>query len=979
MHSIILGSTIAGIEKALQLTAKGHSVTLTTETAYVGEDVTGTLRCFTGSDGEPAAESPLIPWEDRNTLEPWFRESDFRDESPLLIGKTKKHLLSMLEQAGVEVLFMTLPAGIWVDGGHLKGVLLGGKHGILRIRADAVIDATMNRTASFSFGGEPAKIQPGSTATYVLEYFDTDAAKLPGNIPEIDGRIHIGPIKPGHIYCEICHRIDSQSKQDTPRDLESGRTLMRGKALEAAHYLKANVPGFDRAYLAGLASYPTIETVNPPELDLSGFSCVDGFSGMNREESAGAPNSAPGNGEYLINGSRIPVSDCTIEPFDDPVYREMIEKVTLPMDALDSSNQGYTNRRKSDICIVGGGTAGTTAAMAAGDGEKEIEVLELFAYAGGTRTVGRVSGFYYGNRSAYHGELLMRLRRFSATINGKGREHTLGPSEMLYYEHVFREKGIAFRPYTVVADTYKVGNQGKGGAVEAVLAVSPYGVTLNRAKVYIDATGDADLAAQCGEPTDYGDAYMECIQNYSQWDRRTGCRYDDPSVGANKDQDVMDSRYLSEWNRSIRLNHALAAYEEMAGMLTVRESRRIRGKTTVTLRDVSRHVFFEDTVYVGCSDYDPHAVSFSDAGRLGLMPKHTDTYSVNIPLAALRPQNLDNVLTIGKGLAVEQEVLNYIRMNPDIQAVGHVAGLVAARVVEGDRLSEEILSDAFKKNLMQIGFIPHLWPKIPFPSTTAQGVECVVARIAGGDESGFEAAVKCEWPDTAGRLRTEWDAGRCRDTLLAGKTLMWFGDHVGEKELIEKLDTLDSLNGKAVYHDRHPSKSGDSLSGYLTDPDEYWLMNQLAMLLSKAERNEAVPVIASYIANTVSGGPAVNRETMYIAGRLDHQIIPNFDRVFAVIRSVEWMPDPSYTDALDALLQDEHIRGYVTEYPLAAQNRFYMSLLEVRLAYAATLCGSKLGRELLEAYTKDCHITLRKFAEKTLEQIDEKGHLIPHQ
>lgn len=137
-------------------------------------------------------------------------------------------------------------------------------------------------------------------------------------------------------------------------------------------------------------------------------------------------------------------------------------------------------------------------------------------------------------------------------------------------------------------------------------------------------------------------------------------------------------------------------------------------------------------------------------------------------------------------------------------------------------------------------------------------------------------------------------------------------------------------------------------------------------MLSRAGVREAESEIERFIRNTDSGGPAVNRETDYLAVRLDMQKIPNYDRVMSAIRVVEWMPGPAYRDALDRLLDDPHIKGNVNPDPLSGDRRFCMGLLELRLSHAAHLCGSSKGTRRLRAYLKDYHVILRRYAFRCL-------------
>ena len=74
---------------------------------------------------------------------------------------------------------------------------------------------------------------------------------------------------------------------------------------------------------------------------------------------------------------------------------------------------------------------------------------------------------------------------------------------------------------------------------------------------------------------------------------------------------------------------------------------------------------------------DPHGRSFHPAGRLRLLPAQDATRYAPVPLRALLPREIDNMLVCGKALSMDQDALNYARMALDVMCVGYLAGRVA--------------------------------------------------------------------------------------------------------------------------------------------------------------------------------------------------------------------------------------------------------------------------------------------------------------
>ena len=112
----------------------------------------------------------------------------------------------------------------------------------------------------------------------------------------------------------------------------------------------------------------------------------------------------------------------------------------------------------------------------------------------------------------------------------------------------------------------------------------------------------------------------------------------------------------------------------------IREARRIRAQTTVLEQHVgvtarpgaTRAEEFPDTVGVGCYRIDLHP-STSGRGYLDIA-----TYPFQVPLGALLPQRLVNLLAAGKNLGVTHITNGCYRLHPVEWNVGEAAGALAA-------------------------------------------------------------------------------------------------------------------------------------------------------------------------------------------------------------------------------------------------------------------------------------------------------------
>ena len=161
----------------------------------------------------------------------------------------------------------------------------------------------------------------------------------------------------------------------------------------------------------------------------------------------------------------------------------------------------------------------------------------------------------------------------------------------------------------------------------------------------------------------------------------------------------------------------LGTQDGLAAAPYVRESRRIAAEFTVLETHVGvearpgadRAEVFPDTVGVGSYRIDLHP---STAGRGYL---DIATYPFQIPLGALLPQRLDNLLAAGKCLGVTHVTNGCYRLHPVEWNVGEAAGSLAAfclnhqvspRAVRG---TPSLLAD-FQRTLLSMGVQLH-WPE----------------------------------------------------------------------------------------------------------------------------------------------------------------------------------------------------------------------------------------------------------------------------
>ncbi len=169
--------------------------------------------------------------------------------------------------------------------------------------------------------------------------------------------------------------------------------------------------------------------------------------------------------------------------------------------------------QRCDVIVVGGGPAGTVASIAAAREGARVACIERYGFLGGTLTAAMVApimGFHAGERQVVHGipqEIVDRLVALGASPG-----HVPDPIDFCYtvtpfdYEGLKRvylemavDAGVDLWLHTVFLDAAAA-----DGRVESIRVWQKDGIKDLRAAVYVDASGDADLAASAGAPTRIG-------------------------------------------------------------------------------------------------------------------------------------------------------------------------------------------------------------------------------------------------------------------------------------------------------------------------------------------------------------------------------------------------------------------------------------------------------------------------------------------
>ena len=160
-----------------------------------------------------------------------------------------------------------------------------------------------------------------------------------------------------------------------------------------------------------------------------------------------------------------------------------------------------------DVCVVGAGSAGSTAAIAAARRGASVLLLDRLPFLGGTSTA--VLDTFYGfytpgsqSRKVVGGigdDVIAALRELGPLIE---RPNTYGAGTGVTYlaehlkvawERLATEAGVQILLHTLLQDANV-----RDGRVESLVVATRAGLRQVRASVFVDASGDADLTAFAG-------------------------------------------------------------------------------------------------------------------------------------------------------------------------------------------------------------------------------------------------------------------------------------------------------------------------------------------------------------------------------------------------------------------------------------------------------------------------------------------------
>ncbi|MBR4170923.1 MAG: FAD-dependent oxidoreductase [Kiritimatiellae bacterium] len=506
---------------------------------------------------------------------------------------------------------------------------------------------------------------------------------------------------------------------------------------------------------------------------------------------------------------------------------EVRERLTVPMNVGDETDATVTSLganlpvlATADIAVVGLGTAGAPAAIAAARKGKNVLALDYLYTLGGTTTDSRIGRYYRGNAVGFTAEL-------DTGTEASGYVYYAAKSEWL--RTTCRTAGVTIWNGVFVEGVVVSGNDGNGHArVTGVVVALPDGTRgVVTCSVVIDSTGNADITAAAGGETTFITSRELALQGASHCMQTLANSYQNYDIGFQNDTDAGD---ISTFALRARLGIGDSSVFSTGSPYTgSRERRRIVGDVVVSILDVLTGKTWSDTIMHGASNYDMHGFSSSD---VLMFYNHTSAmnFAADVPYRALLPNSLEGVIATGLGISAERDAMPIIRMQADVQNQGYAAGLAAAAAVDAGSVRSVNVA-AIQSELVTLGALNARVLTDADSSVTQQQVSDAIASLTT-NFIGLEYLLAA--PETAlPLLRQAYATANDTARLPLACALALLGDATGGERLCAALagdwDTGYNFTGMGNYGRQTSLK------------DAVWYA------LSKIDYPPAVPILDRYI------------------------------------------------------------------------------------------------------------------------------------
>ncbi len=362
-------------------------------------------------------------------------------------------------------------------------------------------------------------------------------------------------------------------------------------------------------------------------------------------------------------------------------------------------------KHEYDVIVAGGGVAGCAAALSAVREGKSVLLIEKTLTFGGLGTIGLINFFVpmcNGRGKAITkgmcAEFVELSKKYGWTFtteewkNGEPAEKTDARYMVRYSPNIFAlalaeilyKEGV-----TILLDSVVSEAQTENGEIRRIRVTNKTGDEWYKAKMFIDATGDADLCKYAGAPTVDGENYYTYIafgatlesckkaveensigRLYTNFNGGKSTLYGHfhpegmKKFGGTTGEEVTEYVLKNQMDLIENIKNQDPDSRDIVTLPTMpqfRTTRRIQGMYTLKTDDAYKH--FDDSVCL-INDFDRR------------------DYLYEVPLRCLIAENFKNLLAVGRCACAEGYAWDVLRVIPPAILTGQAAGVAACHAID---------------------------------------------------------------------------------------------------------------------------------------------------------------------------------------------------------------------------------------------------------------------------------------------------------
>ena len=986
---IICGAGIGGIMAAMKAADAGMSVVIIEKRSYPAFDIAAYNHSFIH---EAAGDADRLLRQLPPEIQRLFSMRDSDGDIIIPEGFARQCLLNIIENRNIKILFEAEPVAASVSNGLLTGLMISCPVGLCWLPGHAVIDATERNNLARLLYKLPYMDETTVTVHSVFEMEIIEPVNL-NRLREYESMLSDVAkeldILRGTVKFHSAIRKDTAVIEFAFTTQPSGQTFTRASAVKAlsekkclnlARRLRETVTELKDASLSHIAYECHITSVLDQLPKKRKYSNLKSLSPLPWYFTPEDVNSLwdyvqKAVTRRLVNTQEISISESVTSGLLTKIRMNELELTPCNDDALGiplykiawSNNLFPRYKLSSDVFVAGIGTGGSMAMLAAAEHGCQVTAVETHTEPGGTFGPGRVIGYYGGYRGGATGAYIKEASSTdSCYCNSKGQGG-------LPFANFIRDNADKYA-VTLLTGSRVCGTRLHKKTLKEVLVSNEEGLIAVEAKVTIDTTGNADIAALAGANCLIGDPRDGMMQSFSTWGTQA-FRSDWLTNRFLADPDIIRPDIYSERIRAVFSGHRGNSYNHIAPFFTIRESRRIVGDDALTMNDILNRRIYDNVIAVATTSTDSHAHLTTDLVKVATIGEDSHI-KVRIPFGCFIPKGLEGLLVAAKSISGERDATCYCRMNADILNEGYAVGIAAAMAATTGSKLRNIDIKELQAKLLAKDILPD-WAFKPeeeewaaySPTHLSNGkLESFGKMLSAQPEKAIKVLEK-RYAAITGEVDEDENIFSSEKALIA-MALAWYGSKTGNDYLVYLLRLMMGRGmHKTVPHIRSFRTAFTQMNDIESD---FLLVNRMLIIIGRASHPDILPFLKKLVSDTQGLGEPVMRTMPYDQARKDVPVHPFYRRLINIAYAVERHADPCLVPAMESLFDKKDVSGHAVPVGTYRASEYMLAHLELSLARAAARCGSTKCAGILIDYLSDCHIFFRKNARKELTVIS--GH-----